>query len=248
MDTLIQVWQLYGPLELSLALVAIAAGAMIQGAVGFGFALIAAPILMLIDPKLVPVPISIVALLMTGLVFWRDRHGADWQGLSWIYLGNLPGYALGAFALMLLPIRDMALLFAGLTLLAVGLSISHLRLSPVPRWLLPMGTASSFMGVTMAMNGPPVALTYQHASGVVIRGSLSVYFFTSNLVLLLIFAAIGQLDGFTLATGVLLLPGVILGLLLASPLARWVDAGRMRRAVLWISALSALAVLVRYGY
>ena len=233
--------------ELALALLAVCVGAALQSAVGFGFALVAAPVLLIIDARLVPVPITLAALLMTAGNFFANRAGADWRGLAWVGLGNIPGYALGALALSLLPLADMARLFGLLTLLMVAASLSHLHLTPVPRWQLPMGAVSGFTGVTMAMNGPPVALVYQHASGPVIRGSLAVYFFLSNLVLLAIFAALGQLDGAAVGAGLLLMPGVLLGLWLGRPIAAWVDAGRTRRAVLWVSAVSALVVIYRYG-
>ncbi len=233
-------------IELLIALCAITAGALIQSAAGFGFALISAPILILIDPGLIPVPLTITALLLTALL-WRKNHAhTDWRGLRWIYIGNLPGYLLGAAALLLLPIREMALLFGLLTLTVVVLSLSHLHLRPIRRWLLPMGTASSFMGITMAMNGPPIALVYQHAKGATVRGSLASYFFTSNLVMIGLFALMGKLDGRALGQGLALFPGVVAGMALAGPLSRWIDAGRVRHAVLWISALSALAVLVKY--
>jgi uncharacterized membrane protein YfcA len=234
------------PLDLVAALVAIAAGALVQGAAGFGFALVAGPILILIEPSLIPVPFTITALLFSALLWRRNLAHTDWRGLGWIYLGNLPGYLLGALALLLLPIRGMALLFGVLTLVMVLLSLSHLHLSPSRKWLIPMGAASSFMGTTMAMNGPPIALVYQHARGATIRASLASYFFTSNLVLIALYGFLGKLDQASLVSGLLLLPGVVLGMVLAGPLSRWVDAGRVRQSVLWISALSAVAVLVKY--
>ncbi len=236
----------YSHWELALAIAAITAGTLTQGAVGFGFALISAPILLLIDPLLVPVPLTLVALWLTGSSFQHHHDHVDWRGLGWIFLGNLPGYALGAVALTLLPIRELALLFGLLTLVTTALSVAHLHLTPVPRWLVPMGAFSAFMGTTMGMNGPPVALLYQHAHGNRIRGTLGVYFFTSNLVLVAIYWAVARIDSAALGAALVMLPGVWLGLLLVRPLRRWFDAGRMRGGVLWISAFSAVAVLWRY--
>ncbi len=55
--------------ELALAIAVVALGAAVQGSVGFGANLVAAPLLTLIDPSLVPVPIVVAALasrLLTG--------------------------------------------------------------------------------------------------------------------------------------------------------------------------------------
>jgi uncharacterized membrane protein YfcA len=247
LEILVQVFAGYSLWDVSLALLAVISGAALQSAVGFGFALVAAPILLFIDPGLVPVPITLAALLMTAGNFALYHRHADWRGLMWVGLGNVPGYWLGGLALTLLPVAQMALLFGFLTLSMVGLSISHLHFSPSVRWQMPMGTISGFSGITTSMNGPPVALIYQHAPGPAVRGTLSVYFFVSNLILIGLFAMLGKLDVQAMSSGLLLVPGVMLGVLLGRFLTGWLDAGRTRRAVLWVSAFSALAVMLRYG-
>jgi uncharacterized membrane protein YfcA len=246
-DSAIQVLENYPGWSLPLVLFAVILGAALQTAVGFGFALVAAPVLLFVDPGLVPVPITLAALLMTMGNFAIYHSHADWRGLGWIGLGNIPGYWLGGLALTLLPVAQMAMLFGVLTLAMVGLSISHLRFEPSARWQLPMGILSGFSGITTSMNGPPIALTYQHAAGPRVRGTLSVYFFLSNLVLIGLFAMLGKLDQQALQSGLLLVPGVLLGLWFGRYLTGWLDAGRTRRAVLWVSAISAVAVMVRYG-
>jgi len=55
-------------LPLLLASAAVAFGAMVQGAVGFGMALVAAPLLVLIRPELVPGPLLVSGLALTLLV------------------------------------------------------------------------------------------------------------------------------------------------------------------------------------
>jgi uncharacterized protein len=237
----------YSTLSLLAGLLAVTLGAMVQTAVGFGFALVAAPVLLFIDPHLVPVPITLAAVLITGSTLALNHRHADWRGTAMIGLGNIPGYWLGGLALTALPLPTMAMLFGALTLTMVGLSVSRLHISARPRWQLSMGALSAFSGVTTAMNGPPIALVYQHATGPQVRGSLSGYFFISNLVLLGLFAALGKLDRQALAAGVLLMPGVLLGLVLGRPVTGWLDAGRTRRAVLWLSAISAVAVMLRHG-
>ncbi len=246
-DLALQALGAYPGWSLPLALFAVIAGASLQTAVGFGFALVAAPVLLFVDPGLVPVPITLAALLMTAGNFAIYHRHADWRGLGWIGLGNLPGYWLGGLALTLLPVAQMAMLFGLLTLTMVGLSISHLRFAPSARWQFPMGALSGFSGVTTSMNGPPIALTYQHSPGIQVRGTLSVYFFISNLILIGLFASLGKLDQQALMSGLLLVPGVLLGLWLGRYLTGWLDAGRTRRAVLWVSAVSAVVVMVRYG-
>lgn len=45
----------------------VALGALVQGAVGYGMALVAAPLLVLFDPALVPVPLILLATVHSVL-------------------------------------------------------------------------------------------------------------------------------------------------------------------------------------
>ena len=81
------------PLEIAAAAGIVGAGAILQGAVGFGFAVVAAPLLLLIDARLVPGPLVFAALVLVVLMALRDRRGTDLAGVGWILLGRLPGTA-----------------------------------------------------------------------------------------------------------------------------------------------------------
>src|SRR5438034_6678902 len=56
------------PLQVLLAALAMAVGALVQGAVGFGASLVAAPLLVLVDVRLVPGPIGIASLTLNFLI------------------------------------------------------------------------------------------------------------------------------------------------------------------------------------
>ena len=52
-------------------------GAAVHGTIGMGIALVSVPILAIVDPALVPVPQMLLALVLNGFVFWRDRGALD---------------------------------------------------------------------------------------------------------------------------------------------------------------------------
>jgi uncharacterized membrane protein YfcA len=56
---------------------------------------------------------------------------------------------------------------------------------------------------------------------------------------------VGTLDRSSVGPTLALLPGTVVGVLLSARLARRIDKGHARPVVLWLSALSAVAVLVR---
>ncbi len=65
------------PLELLIAGTTVAVGACLQGAAGFGLGLLAVPILVLVDPALVPVPLIVASLALNLGASYRNRGGID---------------------------------------------------------------------------------------------------------------------------------------------------------------------------
>ena len=66
--------------EFVVACVAVFVGSCVQGSLGFGLGLIAAPVLAFVDPDLVPGPVLMLALVLTVAVASRDGfpHVDQW--------------------------------------------------------------------------------------------------------------------------------------------------------------------------
>jgi uncharacterized membrane protein YfcA len=224
---------------------AVAFGAAVQGAVGFGMALIAAPLLVLIRPELVPGPLLINGLALTLLVARRERDSIDLFGVKWALVGRIPGVALGALALASAPAEEMSLLVGLAVLAGVALGFARVDLSPSPRVLLGAGLFSGLFGTIASIGGPPLALVYQHAPGPQLRGTLAGYFIVGSLMTLAALIPIGRYGASELTWTLLLLPGTLLGFAGSNRLTGWVDAGRTRRAVLAITTAAGAAAVLR---
>lgn len=228
-----------------LAGLAVAAGALVQGTVGFGMSLVSAPLLALLDPALVPVPLLVMAAAHASLSVVREYRAVDWPGVGYALLGRMPGTLLGVLAVSLLPARKFAL-FVGLSVLAcVALSVVAWRPSPTRRALLVAGAASGVTGTAAAIGGPPVALLYQHASGPRVRATLAAFFVLGAVVSLVALGVVGQVTGHTLRVAGLLLPFMVAGFLLSGPARRPLDRQWTRPAVLGVAVVSALALLLQ---
>ena len=93
------------------------------------------------------------------------------------------GALAAAQILMLIPSRDgFSLLFAGLILAAVALSLARWRVRPTRRSLLVAGTLSGLMGTVTTIGAPPMGIVYQHAPGARTRGTLNAFFALGALV------------------------------------------------------------------
>lgn len=231
--------------ELVLASAVLALGSWVQGSVGFGLALISAPLLLLIHPGLVPGPIICASLVLTLLMALREHRAVDASGMGWAIVGRVPGSLAGASAVALLPEAWMAVVFAALVLLGVALSASGRRLAITRGSLVGTGALSGLMGTATSIGGPPIALLYQDAPGPRLRGTLAGFFVVGSLLSLVALAAFGRFGPRELAWSTGLVPGVLVGFGLSTRTTHVFDRGYTRPAVLLLSAVSALAVIAR---
>ena len=96
---------------LAAASAAMGVGAVLQGTIGFGSMLLAAPILVLIDPRFAPGPVLLNGLALSIVMAVRERAHIDLRGVGWILGGRIPGTLIGAGALVALSSRATGLLF-----------------------------------------------------------------------------------------------------------------------------------------
>ena len=232
-------------LEALAATATMAVGSLVQGVAGFGLALVTAPPLTLLDPVLVPGPIMASALLLTALMAWRERSEIHFAGIGWVYLGRLPGTALGALAVAALPARGLGLLIGAAVLLAVAMVASGWKITPTPSTLATAGLVSGLMGTASAIGGPPLAMVYLDSGPGRLRGTLAGNFLLGTATSLAALALVGRFGARELAATGLLLPGVAAGYLLSNRALRALDRERLRRAVLALSTAGGLAVIAR---
>lgn len=221
-------------------------GSAVQSGVGLGLGLVAAPVLVVLEPSLMPgalLTATVVLPLLTVCTEWRH---IDWRGLAWGLPPRIPGAVAGAWLVGVLDPRILGAVVGATVLAAVGLSAlwrAPATLTPVS--LLAAGTAAGVTGTMTSVAGPPLALLYQHQPAARIRGTLGGFFLAGTLISLLTLAAADELTAHQLYTGLLLAPCALAGFLLGRPLTRRVGARGLRTALLWIVALSGAALLVR---
>ncbi len=222
-----------------------ALAAAIQGSIGFGNALLMAPLLALVDPAFVPAPLLIVALPLSLLVAWRERESVDYRGLPWAIGARVPGIAAGAAAVAVVPERRLQVIVAVCVLVAVGLSlVPSIDVRPSPLSLSIAGLASGFMATAASVGGPPIALLYQRESGSRIRATLGFYFVFGTIMSLVGLRIAGHAGLQELRLAGELLPGTFIGFALSGRARGLLDGGLMRTAVLVFAALSSVVLLV----
>ncbi len=217
----------------------------VQGAVGFGLGMLAAPLLALIDPALVPVPLLASALALTLLMAYRERQALAFHEIGWALLGRIPGTFAGAGAMLIASERVVSLLVGIVVFVAVGLIGSGAALPRNRSTLLGAGVMSGFMSTTTSIGGPPVAALYHDARGTELRAAMSGFFAVGLVMSLSALAIVGRVRAEDLHATLWLVPGAILGFTVSSYIIPYLDRGYTQKAVLIISALAGVSVIYR---
>ena len=227
-----------------LALVAVFAGAVIQGSIGFGFSLTAVPTLALVRPEAVPVTILCLAIPMTGFMALNERHDINLPAFAWITGGRIPGTVVGAGLLAVVADNSLARFLGIFIILAVATSFVGPSFRPTRIAQLSGGVASGIMSTAAALGGPPLALVNQRSSGPKLRSTLALSFLVGIIMSLAVLIVTNHVAAWHFYLALKLLPALILGLFTSHWVANLLDERWLRPVVLGFAAFSGLFVLV----
>ena len=217
----------------------------LQSSIGFGIGLLAAPIVALIEPGLIPGTLIMIAMVVTLIVVIREREDIDLHGTGWALVGRVPGTIAGALLLAMLPHRALAILLAGVVL--VGIALTSLGWIPAQRRrnVVLAGAASGVMGTATAIGGPPMALVWQRNSGARLRGTMSGFFLVGSAMSLCALAATGAIHSRTMWGFAVFIPAAVLGYLISRPMNKLLDPKRLRWLAIGVSTLGAVVLIGR---
>jgi uncharacterized protein len=241
-----------------LAAVAAFAGASVQSATGFGFALVLSPALFAaVEPREAVVTLLLLGVVLNLLVLSDTRTPLRpaARALAPLLLAALPGLAVGLVLLELLdkPVLQLAVgaavICAALIQLRAGGRRSEERGEPSLGSACAAGLASGALTTSTSVSGPPIVLWLQ-ARGVgpeELRASLALGFLALNAAggaLVLVAGGVGTLRAELVLP---LLALVVLGHFAGARVFRRLDAALLRAAVtalvLVTGAASAIAGL-----
>ncbi|WP_394148405.1 sulfite exporter TauE/SafE family protein [Shewanella atlantica] len=233
------------PSSLLLASAIIFFGALTQSLIGFGLAVVATPLLYIVDPKLVPAPVIFMGFSISLLTLLRERRALEFNGLQYALLGRIPGGFLGAALLVFAPQPILGLAIAGIVAAAVILSLLKFNLIVNRKTLFAAGVLSGIFGNIAAIGGPPMAILLSGKDANQFRAALSAFFIFSSTIALLILAITGLLTFEHLWLSLMLLPSVILAYLISGRLVGRIDKSRIRKMTLLLCSVSALVLTVK---
>jgi uncharacterized membrane protein YfcA len=222
----------------------LALGAFVQRATGFGLAVVGAPLLLMLEPRLVPVILVLFGFTVSLLMVRHYRHEVRIGEIGFALLGRLPGNGLGLWLLLAAPMALLEKLIAFSVLFAVAVSLFRFRLPVNRASLFGAGVVSGIFGTVAAIGGPPMVLLMHGLSPDRLRGTLSAFFVITASLTLAILALAGQVRFWHLGLALTFLPAVLAGNALADRIAHCLDRRLLQGASLSLCTVAALGLLI----
>ena len=229
--------------EALIAALLIFIGSFVQTAIGFGLAIVAAPLLFLVSPDYVPAPICLVALFISLLNALKHRASVEIGGLKMALIGRVPGSIAGGVLLVMVSTDMLALWLGLLVLFAVAVSLLPFRIEPTPVKMGIAGFFSGFFGTSSAIGGPPMALLLQHQEANQLRGNLSAFFVFSSIISLMIQMPAGFLNWHHVWITVPLIPAAWVGYKLAQMTTHSLPKENIRVGALLLCSISGITAV-----
>lgn len=219
-----------------------------QTVAGFGFALIAVPLFVMV--LTVPEAVGTVALLsfVNVVTVARSVRGhVPWPTVRFLLLGSLCAMPFGLSLLLSVSGDTLRIVVSSVSIfmaIAIGLGFT-IRVAR-PGGAFGVGIVSGLLCTSVAINGPPVVLFLQaqRFSPEVFRAGISTFFMLNGIVSisLLVWAGVVNLE--SVRTGATVLPALLVGYWLGHRLLPRFSAETFRRFVLALLVLSASTSLL----
>jgi uncharacterized protein len=199
--------------------IVVLAASFLGGVTGFGYSLVATPLLLLLGfplPFVVTVNLALACVTRMSVAY-RFRADLNRRRAGGLIAGSVPGLFLGATVLTTVD-ESTIKVGAGLVVMAAAILLWRAVSAPPPKPLpgapVAAGFAGGFLGAATSLNGvaPVLLLARDKAAPRSIIADLALYFVASNAIGLAVLLVQGALDSEALFPAfVLWLPGSIAG-------------------------------------
>lgn len=219
--------------------------AVAQTATGSGYGIVAAPLLVFVEPLTVPGPLLVSTIVVMAVVVTTHRHAVALADLRPALVWAVPGVVVG-FVVAGLSSPALNMIAVGVIVLAgVAAAVSGVRVPSSVAALRVAGALAGVFTVIAATPGPPLTVVYRPEESDRLRANLSAFFLLSSVgtlipLVLLTEAVWPPLD---LTLGLCL--GAVVGVLVARPFLKVLAARTIRVGSLALCALAGTSLLVR---
>jgi uncharacterized protein len=223
--------------------------ALLQGLSGFGFSILAIPLISFILIPKTSVPILLIySIIINITVLASTRKALDLKKIWLLLLGAVIAIPFGTKLLIILPeniirgfIGILILIFG--TVLLSGLRIKFKRSKLI---MLPIGFLSGILGASISISGPPIIIyfTSLETEKQEFRGNLAIYFFLLNLFTIPVYFMNGLFTGEVLRNTLIYLPALVAGVLTGNLISSKIKDSHFRLITLYLLLVMGITSII----
>jgi uncharacterized membrane protein YfcA len=233
--------------QLALVAFAVFLGSVLNGVVGFGFALVTVPLISIAaGPKEAVVLSALFGLLSNTGVAVRHRGEIEVPVVRRIVLGALVGMPVGLIVIVEVPAAPLKVAISAVVLVSVAmLARGWVIHDPPHRGDVLTGVVSGALNTSVGISGPPVVMNLQgrRLGKGPFRASAASVFALSGVVALVLFALAGQIHADVVVAAAVAVLAWPLGWYVGDLLHHRFDEDRFRNLVLVLLVATALLTL-----
>jgi len=223
----------------------VALATFVQFTTGIGYAMIAMPLLALIDLRFVPGPALLTMMFLSVFMAIEGRSHINKQGLPALIAGLALGTLVAALILARLNSAYFGLVFGVFVLFAILIGQLGFHPQPNTRTFSIGGFLSGFCGTISGIHGPVLAVVFHKLGIQAVRATIAAVFVIACVLSLLSLAWQGFFDQNGMIRSLMLMPGLIAGGLIAHFSLHKLSERQAKTGMLVTAACSGVILIVR---
>ncbi|MDP8203013.1 MAG: sulfite exporter TauE/SafE family protein [Candidatus Tenebribacter mawsonii] len=220
--------------------------AILQGLTGFGFSILAVPLITIfISPKIAVPILLIYSIIINIVVLYSARKAVDLKKIWILLVAGIVTMPLGTHLLVIMN-EDLLKIFIGSMILIFGILLLigfRRQFKNEKIAMLPVGMLSGLLGGSISVSGPPIILflSNQDVDKHTFRGNLAAYFFILNLFTIPVYFWNGLLTNEVWNYSLTFLPGLLVGVIVGNLLSHKIKEDHFKKLTLIL--LIAMGIL-----
>lgn len=219
-----------------------------QSLSGFGFSLLAVPLMTLVvSPRDAVVVATVIGALSTTSQAFIDRAFVDAAIAKRLTLASFIGMPFGLTAFVLVSETGLRVVLGVVVLMSAVMLLRGFQLHDEKHrldWVL--GVVSGFLSTSTSTNGPPLVFVMQarRIDPAVFRATINTVFSLVNIVAVVMFAVAGKVNAQNLGGVLVAIPALFLALRIGYYFRKRITPEHFRSLVIFLMFLSAGSVIV----
>ena len=200
-----------------LGFISILLASLVQGITGFGFALIAVPLLSLFIPELRNItPIIVIYSFLTNIIIvYRTKQYINLKKILPLIIFGILATPLGTYILLYVNVNTLKIIVGSIITITALAMLKNYKINIKNQNVSygVVGLLSGFLNGSTGLSGPPVVLflTNQNTDKNVFRANLTFYGIATNIFAIIIFISEGIINTSVLNFTAIYLPALIIG-------------------------------------